>query len=193
MVSSKSKSEEADMRVNWLGPPPGLQTLNFVAFWLTINSSKGGLYPCVAFQLHLSFEVNSDESGNKCGFTSMRDWDEEFSNGLKVIKQPRGSFEFISKRPENIIFVQAELSRILFARLRGSSLQGLIYSEGAATQIDQDRIKVYCVGRHSSPILSITVRFHGLALASATKDECLRVWRKPYEEDTQSGVELPRD
>ncbi|BBN09618.1 hypothetical protein MPTK1_4g21200 [Marchantia polymorpha subsp. ruderalis] len=146
-----------------------------------LETSDGGakafLYPCVAFQLHLSFGVNAQESGNKCGDTSRRDWDEEFSNGLKAIKQPWGSFEFIPKRPGEIIFVQAESSRILFAQLPGGSPRGLIYSEGAATQIDQDRTKVYCVGRHSSTILSIAVRSDGLALASAARDGCLRVWR----------------
>ncbi|KAL3689693.1 hypothetical protein R1sor_016002 [Riccia sorocarpa] len=165
----------------------------------TLETANGGsqaeLYPCVAFQLHLFFTGGNNnnhnhESGNKCDSTTRKEWNEDFEDGLKPIKQPWGSFEFIPKRPGEIIFFQAESSRILFAQLPGGSPRSAIYSSDdddddfddddekkLKEKIDRGRSKVFCVGRHSSTILSIAIRPDGLALVSAGRDGCLRIWR----------------
>ncbi|KAL2631999.1 hypothetical protein R1flu_016685 [Riccia fluitans] len=152
------------------------------------GGSHADLYPCVAFQLHLFFTdgnvINHESGSNKCHTTSRREWNEVFEDGLKPIKQPWGSFEFIPKRPGEIIFFQAESSRILFAQLPGGSPRSAIYSSSDESderkfqeKIDRSRSKVFCVGRHSSTIFSIAVRPDGLALVSAGRDGCLRIWR----------------
>lgn len=97
----------------------------------------------------------------------------------KAVNVQWGNFEFIPGRPNEILFYQVNSSRILFAQLPGgaSPTSKTVNGAGKSPPTDTERARVFCVGRHASFILCMSVRMDGMAMASAGTDGSIRVWR----------------